>query len=125
MAFPQFNAGVKIAALASKFLQSKSSLEAESFYKSIKSISKRSRLKKKVIESTQPDKDTVFSFLLRPEPKSQNFTPPNPEPRLQVRFAKWQQISDNLAKMDSVILKEYRERRAEFKARSKKNMNPF
>lgn len=84
----------------------------------------RSRLKKKVIESALPEKEILFAFLLKPEPKRPKYLPPDTQKYLQPRLAKWQQISDNLDKMDSVILKEFRERRAELRSKSKKN-NPF
>ena len=114
-----------MASLTAKLLQSKSSTEAQALYSSVKGALMRSHLKKKVIESQIDGKADLFAFLLRPETKSPTYLPPNPDTYLQPRMAKWQQISNNLAKMDTVILKEYRERRAEFKIKAKKNNNPF
>lgn len=125
MPFPHLNVGSRLSALTTKFLQSKSSTEAESLYSSLKGSIMRSRLKKKLIASQVPDKETIFGFLLKPEAKAPRYAPPNPQTYLQPRLAKWQQIADNLAKMDDVILKAYRERRAEFKSKSKKNNYPF
>lgn len=125
MPFPNLNVGSRLSVLTAKFLQSKSASEAESIYFSQKGSILRSRLKKNLIAAQIDGKNEIFGFLLRPPAKDPRYLAPNPQTYLQPRLAKWQQISDNLAKMDSVILKEYRERRADFKAKSKKNNNPF
>ena len=122
MAFLQLNPASKITALAAKILAASTPTEAKSLFFGLKGGLLRSRLKKKLIQSGDPSKLAEF---LMPAPKSPVFLPPNQEKAAQSRLTKWQQISDNLLKMDSVILKEYRERRLEFKTKSKKNNYPF
>lgn len=122
MTFVQLNAGSRIAALATKIISAPSPQDAKNLFFSLKGGLLRSRLKKKLLETG--DKTALAEFLL-PAPKSPVFLPPNRETALQSRLAKWQQISDNLAKMETVTVKEYRERRAEFKTKTKRNNYPF
>lgn len=127
MTFPQLNAGSRIAALSAKILSAATPAEAKNLFFSLKGGLLRSRLKKHLINVTGNANNgkSLIDFLI-PPPKKPVFLPPSTEKAaIQARLAKWQQISDNLAKMDSVILKEWRERRAEYKTKSKKNNYPF
>ena len=127
MTFLQLNPGSKISALATKILSAPTPEDAKNLFFSLRGGGLlRSRLKKKLLEigAEEGEKEKLRAFLV-PAPKSPVFLPPNREKALQDRLAKWQQVSDNLMKMDSVILKEYRERRAEFKSKIKKNNYPF
>lgn len=124
MTFPQLNAGTRLISLTNKIISASTPEESKKLFFSVKGGLLRSRLKKKIIQSPRED-DSMLSFLI-PKPKSPVFLPPSkPEKTLQARQSKWLQISDNLLKMDSVILKEYREKRKEFKTKSKRNNYPF
>lgn len=132
MTFPQLNGGSKMAALATKILKATTSEEAKKIFESVKGSVLQSKLKKKLLESSSCglSSESFGSFnpnlsFLQPEIKSPVYTPPNPSKYLTPRLAKWQLISDNLAKMDDGILKEYRERRREGKGKEKKNKYPF
>ena len=124
MAFPQLNAGSRITALAAKILAAPTPGEARNLFFSRKGGLLRSRLRKKLIAAPNASESPQTAFLIA-LPKSPVFLPPTPEKALQARLAKWHQVSDNLQKMDSVILKEYRDRRSEFKTKTKKNNYPF
>ena len=130
MTFPQLNAGSRIATLAAKILSAATPEEAKNLFFSMKGGILRSRLKKHLINANfnannVNSGNSKIDFLI-PPPKNPVFLPPSTEKAaLQARLAKWHQISDNLAKMDTVILKEWRERRAEYKSKSKKNNYPF
>ena len=114
-----------MTALTSKILKAATTEEAKKLYESVKGSVLQSKLKRKLIESTHPDAiDTKLSFL-RSQPKSPTYKLPDSSKYLGPRMAKWQTIAENLAKMDEVILKEYRERRREGKDKEKKNKNPF
>ena len=130
MTFPQLNSGSRMAALAKKILQAATSEEAKKIFQSVKGSVLQSKLKRKLIEiestssSTPLNLNPKLSFLQAPI-KSPIYTPPDPSKFLAHRLAKWQLISDNMAKMEDTILKEYRERRSEGKWKEKKNKYPF
>lgn len=116
-----------MAALVTKILKATTSEEAKKLFGSVKGSVLQSKLKKKLLDSSS---ESFGSFnpnltFLQPETKSPVYIPPNPSKYLTPRLAKWQLISDNLAKMDDGILKEYRERRREGKGKEKKNKYPF
>lgn len=120
-----------MAALTAKILQATTSEEAKKIFETVQSSVLQSKLKKKLIESAgpaaaipDPEKLSKLSFL-QPQIKSPTYTPPDTAKYLTPRLVKWQLISDNLAKMDDGILKEYRERRREGKGKEKKNKYPF
>ena len=125
-------------------------IEAEKIFKGIGGVAARSQLRKKVIERlTSPSPNDHRIEGARSESFNANNTPslnlnssipdflkPAQSPRppfklpdrqkfLDLRQSKWQLISDNLAKMDTVILKEYRERRRENKEKNGAKKFPF
>ena len=125
MAFPQLNSGIKMIALTTKILKATTGEEAKKLFESVKGSVLQSKLKRKLIESSDPSNlDPKLSFL-HPQLKSPIYTPPDTSKYLIPRLAKWQLISDNMAKMEDGILKEYRERRKEGKGKEKKNKYPF
>ena len=112
-------------ALTTKILKATTGEEAKKLFESVKGSVLQSKLKKKLIELSDPSNlDPKLSFL-HPQLKSPVYTPPDTSKYLAPRLAKWQLISDNMAKMEDGILKEYRERRREGKGKEKKNKYPF
>lgn len=131
-----------MAALTKKILKATTSEEAKKIFESVKGSVLQSKLKKKLIESSTLSSEafntlTIDPLTLNPltidpklsflqaQVKAPVYTQPNPSKYLTPRLAKWQLISDNLAKMDDGILREYRERRREGKGKEKKNKYPF
>lgn len=113
-----------MTALTTKILRATSSEEAQKLFAGVKGSVLQSKLKRKLIESSATGLDPKLSFL-QAEIKKPCYLPPDNSKHLTARFNKWQLISENMAKMDSVILKEYRDRRRESKEKGKKNKNPF
>jgi hypothetical protein len=113
-----------MTALTTRILKAATSEEAKKLFDGVKGSVLQSKLKRKLIESNDSELDPKLSFL-QAEIKSPSYLPPDNSKYLAARMNKWQLISENMAKMDSVILKEYRERRRESKEKGKKNKNPF
>jgi hypothetical protein len=147
MAFPQLNSGSRMAALTTRILKATTSQEAQKLFESVKGSVLQSKLKRKLIESFNPTRKSIESFdptrksidsfdptkiiidpklsFLQPKIKAPVYAPPETSKYLTPRHAKWQLISENMAKMDDSILKEYRERRRDGKGKEKKNKYPF
>lgn len=134
MTFPQLNPAGRLSRLAARIVQSKSVEEAKGIISSVQGAVMQSKLKRKVMaerkENTLPlgssgDSINHLSTLFQRDLKVQSFKQPNSQLYLAPRQAKWQLISDNLAKMDEVTMREYRERRREGKSKAKKNNYPF
>lgn len=126
--------------------------EAEKIFKGIGGVVARSQLRKKVIErltnSSLSDRiegvdiegariegvnvkntlnlnSSIPDFLKPTQTPRPPFKLPDRQKFLDLRQTKWQMVSENLAKMDTVILKEYRERRRENKGKSGGKSFPF
>lgn len=150
MAIPQLNPASKMNFLVTKIIQKLSDpnkcTEAEIIFKRTNGFVAKSQLKRKIIErlssievSACKDKNnmdlnaknvnvntlkSIPDFLKPTQNPRPVFKLPDRQKFLKTREAKWQLVSDNLAKMDSVILEEYKERRKDYKNKSKKTF-PF
>ena len=130
MGFPQLKPGRAISLLTDRILTAATPLDAQKIFSSVKGGVRQNRLKRRLFAATCNElkveqKNANISFLnpVQDSPRP-SFKLPDTDKFIKPRLAKWQLIAENLAKMDSVILKEYRERRQEAKSKSK-NSNPF
>jgi hypothetical protein len=118
MSFPQLNAASRINRLVNRIKATtteQSISNAAGILNSVKGSVTRSKLKKRL--------GAIGSAISPPLPmtRSTQFKLPATE---TARLTKWTSVALNLAKMDSTILKEWKERKAQAKAKSN-NKFPF